>query len=179
MARIEAINATSRQIMRSGLGERIPLRGTRDEWDELAANLNSMLERIQELAEWNRQVSDNVAHDLRTPLTRLRGRLEKACTHEPDLSGYRELVSGTLGELDEILKTFSSLLRISHIETRDRRAGFGTVDLTEIAREVVDLFDPTAEEKAVRLQLFADDPLFIPGDRAAAARAVCFGTEPL
>lgn len=165
VARIEAINATSRQIMRSGLGERIPLRGTRDEWDELAANLNSMLERIQELAEWNRQVSDNVAHDLRTPLTRLRGRLEKACTQEPGLSGYRELVSGTLGELDEILKTFSSLLRISQIETRNRTAGFGRVELTEIAREVVDLFDPTAEEKAVRLQLLADGPLSITGDR--------------
>jgi signal transduction histidine kinase len=165
VARIEAINATSRQIMRSGLGERIPLRGTRDEWDELAANLNSMLERIQELAEWNRQVSDNVAHDLRTPLSRLRGRLEKASAQEPDLSGYRELINGTLGELDEILKTFSSLLRISQIETSNRTAGFVEVDLTEIAREVVDLFDPTAEQRAVRLQLLADDSVFITGDR--------------
>jgi signal transduction histidine kinase len=165
VARIEAINATSRQIMRSGLGERIPLRGTRDEWDELAANLNSMLGRIQELAEWNRQVSDNVAHDLRTPLTRLHGRLERACIQEPDLSGYRDLVSGTLAELDEILKTFSSLLRISQIEARDRMAGFGIIDLSEIAREVVDLFDPTAEERGVTLHLVANDPLSITGDR--------------
>jgi signal transduction histidine kinase len=165
VARIEAINATSRQIMRSGLGERIPLRGTRDEWDGLAGNLNSMLERIQELAEWNRQVSDNVAHDLRTPLTRLRGRLEKASRQEPDLLGYRELVSGTLGELDEILKTFSSLLRISQIEACDRTAGFGPVNLTEIASEVVDLFDPTAEEQGVGLQLCGDEPVCITGDR--------------
>lgn len=165
VARIEAINATSRQIMRSGLGERIPLRGTRDEWDGLAANLNSMLERIQELAEWNRQVSDNVAHDLRTPLTRLRGRLEKACTQEPDLLGYRELVGDALGELDEILKTFSSLLRISQIETRDRTAGFGQLNLTEIAREVVDLFEPTAEEQKVRLQFYGNDLLPVAGDR--------------
>jgi signal transduction histidine kinase len=165
VARIEAINATSRQIMRSGLGERIPLRGTRDEWDELAANLNSMLDRIQELAEWNRQVADNVAHDLRTPLTRLRGRLEKAWTQEPDLPGYRELVSGTLGELDEILKTFSSLLRISQIETRDRTAGFGRVDLAELTREVVDLFDPTAEHRGVHLHFFAEHALSITGDR--------------
>ena len=165
VARIEAINATSRQIMRSGLGERIPLRGTRDEWDGLAANLNSMLERIEELAEWNRQVSDNVAHDLRTPLTRLRGRLEKACTQEPDLVGYRELVGDTLGELDEILKTFSSLLRISQIEAGDRMAGFRGISLTEITREVVDLFDPTAEEQKVRLQFSGNDPLSIAGDR--------------
>jgi len=95
----------------------------------------------------------------------LRGRLEKASAQEPDLAGYRELVSGTLGDLDEILKTFSSLLRISQIETRNRTAGFVKVDLTEIAREVVDLFDPTAEQRAVRLQLLADAPVFITGDR--------------
>jgi methyl-accepting chemotaxis protein len=71
VGRIESINATSRAIMQSGLGQRIPLRGTHDEWDELAANLNSMLDRIEELVESNRQVSDNVAHDLRTPLTRM------------------------------------------------------------------------------------------------------------
>ena len=78
VGRIEAINATSRAIMQSGLGKRIPLRGTRDEWDQLAANLNSMLERIEGLMAEVRQVTDNVAHDLRTPLARMRGRLEKA-----------------------------------------------------------------------------------------------------
>ena len=78
VGRIEAINATSRAIMQSGLGQRIPLRGTRDEWDQLAANLNSMLDRIEALMAEVKQVTDNVAHDLRTPLTRMRGRLEKA-----------------------------------------------------------------------------------------------------
>jgi len=165
VARIEAINATSRQIMRSGLGERIPLRGTHDEWDGLAANLNSMLDRIEELAEWNRQVSDNVAHDLRTPLTRLRGRLEKAYAREPDLAGYRALVSDALAELDAILSTFSSLLRISRIEMRERMAGFGRLDLTEVTREVVDLFDPTAEAQGARLQLRENGPAHILGDR--------------
>jgi len=148
-----------------GLGNRIPLRGTRDEWDGLAANLNSMRDRIQEMAEWNRQVSDNIAHDLRTPLTRLRGRLEKACSQEPDLLGYRELVADALGELDEILKTCSSLLRISQIENRDRTAAFGQINLTEIVREVVDLFDPTAEEQKICLQFFGSEPQFVCGDR--------------
>lgn len=78
VGRIESINATSRAIMRSGLGQRILLRGTRDEWDELAANLNSMLDRIEALMGEVKQVTDNVAHDLRTPLARMRGRLEKA-----------------------------------------------------------------------------------------------------
>ena len=73
VGRIESINATSRAIMQSGLGERIPMRGTRDEWDQLAANLNSMLDRIEGLMAQVKQVTDNVAHDLRTPLARMRG----------------------------------------------------------------------------------------------------------
>ena len=165
VARIEAINATSREIMRSGLGERIPLRGTGDEWDGLAENLNSMLDRIEELVETNRQVSDNVAHDLRTPLTRMRGRLERAANHELDIARYQALVSDTIGELDEILTTFSSLLRISQIEARDRTAAFRNIDLSAIVREVIELFEPAAEEKAVRLQLSADEAVLVVGDR--------------
>jgi signal transduction histidine kinase len=165
VARIEAINATSREIMRSGLGERIPLRGTGDEWDGLAENLNSMLDRIEELVETNRQVSDNVAHDLRTPLTRMRGRLERACNQQLDLSHYRSLVNDTISDLDEILTTFSSLLRISQIEARDRTAAFRSTDLSEIVREVVELFEPAAEERAVRLQLSAGEAVPVVGDR--------------
>src|SRR5215469_6432754 len=96
-----------------GRVQRIPLRGTGDEFDGLAENLNSMLDRIGELVETNRQVSDNVAHDLRTPLTRMRGRLESACNQQLDLSHCRSLVNNTIGDLDEILTTFSSLLWIS------------------------------------------------------------------
>ena len=165
VARIEAINATSRKIMRSGLGERIPLRGTGDEWDGLAENLNSMLDRIGELVETNRQVSDNVAHDLRTPLTRMRGRLERACNQQLDLNHYRSLVNDTISDLDEILTTFSSLLRISQIEARDRTAAFRNTDLSEIVREVVELFEPAAEEKAVRLQLSIGETAYVVGDR--------------
>jgi len=165
VARIEAINATSREIMRSGLGERIPLRGTGDEWDGLAENLNSMLDRIEELVETNRQVSDNVAHDLRTPLTRMRGRLERACNQRLDLSHYRSLVNDTISDLDEILTTFSSLLRISQIEARDRTAAFRNTDLSEIVREVVELFEPAAEEGGVRLQVSADQTVPVVGDR--------------
>ena len=165
VARIEAINTTSREIMRSGLGERIPLRGTGDEWDGLAQNLNSMLDRIEQLVETNRQVSDNVAHDLRTPLTRMRGRLERALNQQFDVSRYRSLVNDTIGDLDEILTTFSSLLRISQIEARDRTAAFGNIDLSEIVREVVELFEPTAEERGVRLQLAARETVYVVGDR--------------
>lgn len=165
VARIEAINAASRAIMRAGLGQRIPLRGTGDEWDELAANLNSMLARIEELVEANRQVSDNLAHDLRTPLTRVRGRLEKA-THRPPPAGeYPALIGAAIAELDGILKTFSSLLRISRIEAQDRGAGFREVDLGALAREVVELFEPTAEEAGVTLRVAGDRGICVIGDR--------------
>jgi signal transduction histidine kinase len=165
VSRIEAINATSREIMRSGLGKRIPRRGTDDEWDELADNLNSMLDRIEELVEANRQVSDNVAHDLRTPLTRMRGRLERAHDQPFDPGRHRIFLSDTIAELDGILSVFSSLLRISQIEAHDHRAGFRPVDLAVLAREVVELFDATAEENDVALDFPDCEPLAIAGDR--------------
>jgi signal transduction histidine kinase len=165
VARIEAINATSREIIESGLRERIPLRGTGDEWDGLAENLNSMLDRIEDLVESNRQVSDNVAHDLRTPLTRMRGRLERAYNRQLDAGQYHPLIGEVIADLDEILRTFSSLLRITQIETRDRTAGFRNLDLTEITREVLELFDPAAEENGVTLRLAASDRAEVVGDR--------------
>ena len=165
VSRIEAINATSREIMRAGLGRRIPLRGTGDEWDELAANLNSMLDRISDLVEANRQVSDNIAHDLRTPLTRMRARLERACYQPLTAPQYRSLLGEAIAELDGILRTFSSLLRISQIEARNPRAGFRNLDLAALAREVAELFDATAEEHSVSLGIAAERGVFALADR--------------
>jgi len=165
VARIETINATSRKIIETGLRGRIPVRGTGDEWDGLAKNLNSMLDRIEELVETNRQVSDNIAHDLRTPLTRVRGRLERAFNRQLDVGQYRVLIGDVTADLDEILRTFSSLLRITQIEARDRMSGFRNLDLTGIAREVAELFDPTAEENGVTLQLSSCDRAIVIGDR--------------
>jgi signal transduction histidine kinase len=165
VARIEAINATSREIIETGLRERIPVRGTKDEWDGLAQNLNSMLDRIEELVATNRQVSDNIAHDLRTPLTRMRSRLERAYNRGLDLPQYRALIGDVIAELDEVLQTFSSLLRIAEIEAHHRTAGFRTLDLGEIAREVVELFDPTAEDNNATLEFAGDDHADVIGDR--------------
>jgi signal transduction histidine kinase len=165
VGRIESINATSRAIMQSGLGQRIALRGTRDEWDELAGNLNSMLDRIEALMAEVKQFTDNVAHDLRTPLTRMRGRLEKAYNHGRDGSEPQTVLGDTLADLDDILRMFSSLTRISQIEASDRTAAFRPVDLTEIARQVVELFDAAAEEKGSHLDLVADKRVLVTGDR--------------
>jgi signal transduction histidine kinase len=165
VGRIEAINATSQAIMQSGLGKRIPLRGTRDEWDQLAENLNSMLERIEALMAEVKQVSDNVAHDLRTPLTRMRGRLEKAHARQRNGDYDQSLIDGTLADLDAVLRMFSSLTRISQIETGDRASAFRTVDLSEIASQVVELFDAAAEDKHALLSAVVDQRVLVTGDR--------------
>jgi signal transduction histidine kinase len=165
VGRIEAINSTSRDIMQTGLGKRIPLKGTQDEWDELAENLNRMLDRIESLMGEVKQVTDNVAHDLRTPLTRMRGQLETACGRERDSISDQSLIEDTITELDGVLRTFTSLTRISQIEASDRSAQFRSVDLTRIASEVVELFDAAAEERGSHLSLVGNQPVFVKGDR--------------
>jgi signal transduction histidine kinase len=165
VGRIEAINATSRSIMQSGLGKRIPLRGTRDEWDQLAHNLNLMLDRIEALMGEVKQVTDNVAHDLRTPLTRMRGRLEKAHGRPRDGQYDQSLISDTIADLDSVLGMFASLTRIAQIEANDRTAGFRAVNLAEIANEVVELFDPAAEDKGARLNAVGAPIAIVSGDR--------------
>jgi signal transduction histidine kinase len=165
MGRIETINATSRAIMQSGLGQRIPRQGTRDEWDQLADNLNLMLDRIEGLMGEVKQVTDNVAHDLRTPLARMRGRLEKAYASQRDGERDQSLIGDTMADLDSVLRMFASLTRISQIEANDRTAAFRPVNLANIAREVVELFDAAAEERGGRLSVVAEQLLFVTGDR--------------
>ena len=165
VGRIESINATSRAIMASGLDKRIPLRGTRDEWDAVAENLNLMLDRIETLMGEVKQVSDNVAHDLRTPLTRMRGRLEKAYHAERLAEADQVLIGDTIADLDSVLRIFASITRIAQIETQARKGGFRTVNLVEIAGEVVELYDAAAEQDATRLTLGGDREVLVTGDR--------------
>ena len=139
--RIESINRTSRRIMEGELSERIESRGSGDEFDELVANLNAMLARIETLMEDVRRVSDNVAHDLRTRLEQLR-----------DASGDSApapLAEAALNEADQMLATFNALLRIARIETRRRRHAFEPVDLATVGDDVADLYAPVAEARGI------------------------------
>ena len=148
VSRIESINRTSRRIMEGELSERIETQGSGDEFDELVANLNAMLERIETLMDDVRRVSDNVAHDLRTPLGRLRTRLEQL----RDAVGEGEsaaLAEAALDEADQMLATFNALLRIARIETRQRRHAFARVDLATIGDDVADLYAPVAESRGI------------------------------
>jgi len=157
VGRIEQIDATSRAIMQSGLDKRIPLRGTNDEWDRVAENLNLMLDRIETLMGEVKQVSDNVAHDLRTPLTRMRGRLEKAYHVERASEADQSLIGDTIADLDSVLRIFSSITRIAQIEAEGRKDAFRQVNLVEIASKVVELYDAAAEQDGTRLSLVGRD----------------------
>ena len=165
VGRIESINATSRAIMLSGLDKRIPLRGSNDEWDLVAENLNLMLDRIETLMGEIKQVSDNVAHDLRTPLTRMRGRLEKAYHGERNANDDQWLVGETIADLDAVLAMFLSITRIAQIETQARQDAFRTVNLAEIASEVVELYDAAAEQDGTHLAVIGESEVLATGDR--------------
>jgi signal transduction histidine kinase len=165
VGRIEQINATSRAIMLSGLDQRIPLRGSHDEWDRVAENLNQMLDRIETLMSEVKQVGDNVAHDLRTPLTRMRGRLEKAYHATRNSETDAALIGDTIADLDAVLGMFASITRISEIETRARKDAFRELNLVDIAGEVVELYDAAAEQVATRLSLAGDREVKATGDR--------------
>jgi len=165
VGRIEAINSTSRAIMESGLDKRIPLRGTHDEWDQVAESLNLMLDRIETLMGEVIQVTDNVAHDLRTPLTRMRGRLEQAYHRQRDSNYDQLLIGDTIADLDAVLRIFSSLTRISQIEANAQKSAFRTVNLAEIASQIVELFDAAAEEKGGRLSLVGNQHVLVTGDK--------------
>jgi signal transduction histidine kinase len=160
--RLVAITGTAEAIIDGDLSRRVAVGGDQDDLDSLALTFNRMLDRIAVLMESVRQVSSNVAHDLRTPLTRLRNRLEAGLTGPA--AARTELLEAALADLDAILMTFAALLRIAQIEAGARRAGFRELDLAVIAHDVVEAFSPSAEEGGRRLVLEAAGPVRIEGD---------------
>jgi signal transduction histidine kinase len=168
--RIDTIGRTSRAIMAGDLSARIPVRGTDDEIDQLVASLNAMLDRIQHLMEGLRQVSNDIAHDLRTPLGRLRQRLEDAREHATTTAEYAAAADASIAEADLLLETFSALLRIAQIEAGAQKSGFGTVDLSEVARQVGEAYGPSADDSQHRLDLRIEPGITISGDRQLLAQ---------
>jgi signal transduction histidine kinase len=148
--RIDVINRASREIMAGDLGRRIPERGTGDEFDELSHQLNSMLDRIEELMQGVRHVADNIAHDLRTPLTRLRTRLELLRTGAEAATDTSE-VEASIEQADQLLATFNALLRIARIESGGSGLKRAPVGLDRLVEDTVDLYQAVAEDRGIDL----------------------------
>jgi signal transduction histidine kinase len=172
LGRLDRVNRATREIMAGDLGRRIEERGSGDEFDELARNLNAMLERIERLVAGMRQVSDNVAHDLRTPLHRIRSRLEVALMGRPDEAQTRELLEQTLRDADALIATFNALLKIARIEAEAPQGEWERVDLAALASEVFELYEPLAADRQIALRLEAPAPAEIRGNRQLIAQAL-------
>jgi signal transduction histidine kinase len=172
LLRIDALIATAREISAGRLSRRVPLSGQEDEFDELAGQLNAMLERIEVLMNGMRQVTDNVAHDLRRPLSRVRNLLDVTVLKARDGAEYREAIGEAITDLEEILHTFNALMEIARAEAGSFRGEWGLVDLSALVRELGDLYGDLAEEQGRRLELEIAADLGITGNRHLLAQAV-------
>jgi len=170
LRRIETISRTARDIMAGDFSRRIPIRGTGDEFDHLAASLNAMLERNEAAMGSVRQVSDDIAHDLRTPMTRLRQRLELAQRRARSLEEWRRAAEGCISDMDAILETFGALLRIAQIESGMPVHRFAKVDLSELLCTVIEVYQPMAEAKEQRFTADIASRLMVWGDRELLAQ---------
>lgn len=159
--RLAAISGTAEAIIDGDLARRVPLRGSDDDLDRLAATFNRMLDRIAALMETLKQVSNDIAHDMRTPLTRLRQKLEAGLARSEERG---QALESALADLDYILDTFAALLRIAQIQGGARRSAFKPTDLSALAQTVVEAFAPSAEDSRQTLILGATEPVIIDGD---------------
>src|SRR5207302_11023823 len=172
LKRVDAMTETTQTIMRGDLSERLPVAGTGDEFDRLADNLNAMLDRIEALMHGLKEVSDNIAHDLKTPLTRLRNRCEEALRTAEDESQYRAALENTIEESDALIRTFNALLMIARAESGHGRDDMVEFDAAEIARGVGDLYEPLADDKGLALKVEASEAAPVRGNRELISQAL-------
>jgi signal transduction histidine kinase len=172
LRRIDAMTETTRTIMQGDLHERLPVEATGDELDRLALNLNAMLDRIEALMRGLKEVSDNIAHDLKTPLTRLRNRCEEALRTAQDIPEYRAALESTIEESDALIRTFNALLMIARAESGQGGGDMGELDAAEIVRAVGELYEPLADEKGLILRVEAASPAPVRGNRELISQAL-------
>ena len=172
LRRFDAMTETTQRIMVGDLSGRLPVTGIGDELDRLASNLNVMLERIEALMRGLKEVSDNIAHDLKTPLTRLRNRCEAALRTAKTEADYRAALHGMIEESDGLIRTFDALLMIARAESGQARDNMTDFDAAEIVRGVCELYEPLAEEKGLTLRIDAPDPAPVKGNRELLSQAL-------
>jgi signal transduction histidine kinase len=169
--RIDAMTGTTQRIMAGDLSERLPVGRSGDEIDRLAENLNAMLERIEALMAGLKEVSDNIAHDLKTPLTRLRNRAEEALAKAGGDADYRAALENTIEESDGLIRTFNALLMIARAESGQARDNMTDFDAAEVAHGIHELYEPLAEDKGLTLAVEADTAT-LHGNRELVSQAL-------
>ena len=172
LTRIDGLAATTRTIMAGDLAGRLPVSGSGDELDRLSQSVNLMLARIEQLMAGLREVSDNIAHDLKTPLNRLRNRVEEALREPQDETSYRDVLERTIEEADGLIKTFNALLSIARLEAGAGGENRDTLDMAALVQDVAELYEPVAEERGIALKAQAADPIIIHGDRQLLGQAL-------
>ena len=161
--RLTTIQEAINRVMRGELQIRLPARGTPDDIDELVRAVNKMLDEIARLINQLKSVGDNIAHDLRAPLSVMRARLERGLS-DPSEANLRQIATDALGDLERAMMTVTALLRISELETSLRRSEFGAVDLADILRQAFELYAPLGESKGLAMTIRADTPTVVTGD---------------
>lgn len=172
LARLDVINNTSREIMAGDLTRRIPVAGSADEFDTLAENLNLMLDRIERLMRGMREVTDSVAHDLRTPLNRLRNRIDAAQRRLPADSVEAAEIDLAAVEIEQLIATFNALLLIAEAEAGMAREAMAPVDLREIVEGISELYGPVAEESGIALSAAPSGSAPVLGNRSLITQAL-------
>lgn len=171
LRRIDAMTGTTQRIMAGDLSGRLPVGRSGDELDRLAGNLNAMLERIEALMAGLKEVSDNIAHDLKTPLTRLRNRAEEALAQSGNEADYRAALERTIEESDGLIRTFNALLMIARAESGQARDNMVAFDAADVARGIHELYEPLAEDNGLVLSVTAE-PAPLHGNRELIGQAL-------
>ncbi len=172
LRRVESVARTSRAIIAGNLSQRVPMRGSDDEFDHLAASVNAMLDRIEDLMRSMRQVSNDIAHDLRTPLTRLRQRLELARRQDVPVLELRKALGDSTRQIDAILETFGALLRIAQIEAGQGVTVDAPVDISALLTSIAEDFTPAAEDRGQTIATNLEPGLEVSGDRPLLTQMV-------
>jgi signal transduction histidine kinase len=170
--RVEQVNQRVQHIVAGQLRERLPTKGVNDPFDRLAVIVNGMLDEIEALVQSMAGAGDDIAHDLRTPLTRVRVMLERGRQNAANLEDLRATVDHAIVGLDQSLAIITALLRITEIEHSSRLAGFSQVALADLAREIGDLYEPIAEDKQVGFAVGANEDVVVRGDRDLLFEAI-------
>jgi len=172
LTRVDAMTDTAQTIMAGDLSGRLSVIGSGDEFDRLALNLNGMLERIEVLMRGLKEVTDNIAHDLKTPLTRLRNRCEAALRTATNDADYRRVLEETIEESEGLIRTFDALLMIARAESGEVRQDMTEFDVADVARDVSELYEPLAEDHGLTLALDASQPACVKGNRELVSQAL-------